>query len=234
MNFMQSQVRHIGIALLSVLIFFAPATLPDKRQPEVSAAQCPPIAVAPGSIPGASLGQTYSQTFTASGGQSPYTFTRSTGALPPGLFLNSGGGLSGTPTATGNYNFTIQARDANNCTGSRSYSILVVCPSITLNPGSLPTATVGQSYSQNITATGGDSPYTFTVVSGSIPPGMFFGSSGAIGGTPNTAGTYNFLVRATDGNGCTGQRAITLTVRWALSLLPVTVPDATIGVPYVT
>jgi uncharacterized protein (TIGR03437 family) len=320
MNFMQSQVRHIGIALLSVLIFFALATLPDRRQSEVSAAQCPPIAVAPGSIPGASLGQTYSQTFTASGGQSPYTFTRSTGALPPGLFLNSGGGLSGTPTATGNYNFTIQARDANNCTGSRSYSILVVCPSITLtqnlpgaslgvaysqtitasggaspytfsrtagalppglflnsggglsgtptatgnynftiqardsnnctgsrsysmlvvcpgitlNPGSLPTATVGQSYSQNITATGGDSPYTFTVVSGSIPPGMFFGSSGAIGGTPNTAGTYNFLVRATDGNGCTGQRAITLTVVCGISLLPVTVPDATIGVPYFT
>ncbi len=232
MNFMQSQVRHIGVALFTLLVLFALAALPNRQQVEVSAAQCPPIAVAPGSIPGASLGVAYSQSFTASGGQSPYTFSRSAGALPPGLFLGSNGSFGGTPTALGNYNFTIRATDANGCTGSRSYSMLVVCPGITLT-NNLPGASLGVQYSQTITASGGDAPYTFSKTAGTIPPGLFLNSGGGLGGTPTALGNYNFTIQATDSNGCTGSRSYSILVVCPnITLNPASLPAATRGVAY--
>ena len=54
----------------------------------------------------------YSQTLTAAGGTSPYTFTLTAGSLPTGLTLSSGGVLSGTPTASGTFPFTVTAADA--------------------------------------------------------------------------------------------------------------------------
>ncbi len=65
-----------------------------------------------GSLPTATLGSSYGPiTFTASGGNSPHSFA-STGALPPGLTLSSGGVLSGTPTTAGNYSFSVSPQDA--------------------------------------------------------------------------------------------------------------------------
>lgn len=69
----------------------------------------------------------YSDTPTASGGTAPYTYTISAGSLPTGLTINSNTGLiSGTTTITSaTYSFTVQAEDANGCTGSQAYSIEV-------------------------------------------------------------------------------------------------------------
>jgi hypothetical protein len=86
---------------------------------------------------------------------------------------------------------------------------------ITLSPNSLPSGTVGVSYSQTITATGGAVSYTFSLVSGSLPPGVSLASNGLLSGKPkNGAGgkTYSFTVRATDTGGCAGSRAYTLAI----------------------
>jgi hypothetical protein len=66
-------------------------------------------------------------TITASGGASPHTFTVTTGTLPPGMTLASGGSLSGTPTNTGAFNFTVTATDSSTaaCTGSQAYALTV-------------------------------------------------------------------------------------------------------------
>jgi len=82
------------------------------------------IALSPTSLSGATVGSEYNQPITASGGTNPYVFT-STGGLPPGLVLSSSGTLSGTPTTTGTYPFTVIATDANSYTGSQSYSVAV-------------------------------------------------------------------------------------------------------------
>jgi hypothetical protein len=84
---------------------------------------CPAIALSPPTLPDGSVGNNYNQTITASGGTAPYTFTVSSGVLPDGLTLSLTGLLSGTPTATGTFNFTITATDSNNCTGSQIYTI---------------------------------------------------------------------------------------------------------------
>ncbi|MCE3389812.1 putative Ig domain-containing protein, partial [Staphylococcus aureus] len=57
------------------------------------------------------LGTPYSQALSASGGTAPYNYTVSSGALPTGLSLSTGGVITGTPTALGNYTFTINALD---------------------------------------------------------------------------------------------------------------------------
>jgi hypothetical protein len=87
--------------------------------------------------------------------------------------------------------------------------------SIVVSPNSLPSGTVGVSYSQTITATGGTASYSFSLSSGSLPPGLSLASNGLLSGTPkNGAGgkTYNLTVRATDAHGCTGSRAYTLSI----------------------
>ncbi|HEY6401242.1 MAG TPA: Ig domain-containing protein, partial [Blastocatellia bacterium] len=75
--------------------------------------------------PNGTVGADYSQTLTAMGGTAPFTFTVSSGALPPGLTLSSAGAISGTPTAAGSFSFTVQALDSKGCTGEITYSLKV-------------------------------------------------------------------------------------------------------------
>jgi hypothetical protein len=87
------------------------------------------------------------------------------------------------------------------------------CPTITVNPTTLPKATKNHAYSQTITASGGSSPYTFTKTSGSLPPGMTLSSGGVLSGTPTSSGTFTFTVQAKDTHNCTGSRTYSLQVR---------------------
>lgn len=64
--------------------------------------------------------------FTARGGSSPLTWTKSGGTLPAGMKLGSDGTLNGTPQVgakLGDYRFTVQARDAKGATATREYSL---------------------------------------------------------------------------------------------------------------
>ncbi|WP_267225594.1 putative Ig domain-containing protein [Dyella silvae] len=198
----------------------------------------PTIAVAPGTLPAATLHGAYNQTVTGAGGTAPYTFSVTAGALPTGMALSSSGVLSGNPTANGNYSFTITATDGSTgtgpFTGSQSYSVTVSAPSITLSPGSsLPAGSVSTSYSQVITASGGSGPYTYAVTSGALPAGLTLSSSGTLSGTATAGGGFSFTVTATDANANTGSQAYTLTINAAtLTVSPATLAAGTDGVAY--
>ena len=86
---------------------------------------CPTITLSPSSLPDGKQNQAYSKTITASGGSSPYTFTKTSGSLPNGITLSSGGVLSGTPTVAATFSFTIQAKDTYLCTGSKAYTLRI-------------------------------------------------------------------------------------------------------------
>ncbi|WP_268828184.1 MULTISPECIES: autotransporter domain-containing protein [Lysobacter] len=82
----------------------------------------------PSTLANGALATAYSQTLTASsanGGTAPYTFAISAGALPAGLSLSSAGALSGTPTAAGSNNFTVQATSSNGFSGTRAYTLAI-------------------------------------------------------------------------------------------------------------
>ncbi|MFN7975586.1 MAG: putative Ig domain-containing protein [Acidobacteriota bacterium] len=174
---------------------------------------CPVITVAPPTLPGGSVGAPYSQTITASGGNAPYTFTVTAGALPTGLALTPAGILSGTPTAAGTFNFTVMAMDVNGCSGTQAYTVVMsACNPITVNPSTLPNGTVGAAYSQTLTASGGTAPYTFAVSAGTLPAGLALAAGGVLSGTPSAAGSFTFSVTAQDSAGCTGSRSYTIVI----------------------
>ncbi len=104
---------------------------------------------------------------------------------------------------------------ASNVAGSATSAVAtltVVCPAVTLSPSSLPGGTVGSPYSQSLSAGGGAAPYTYSVTSGSLPPGLALSGAGLLSGTPTTADNFSFVVRATDASGCSGSQAYSLGV----------------------
>ena len=86
-------------------------------------------------------------------------------------------------------------------------------PALTLTPTSLPSATAGNVYpTTSISASGGTSPYSFVVVSGSLPTGLSLSSSGTLSGTATTAGVYTFNIIASDSPGDVGSRSYSVTI----------------------
>src|SRR5215813_3644419 len=167
-------------------------------------------------LPGGTTGVPYSQTLTASNCTGPYTFSVTFGALPPGLMLVSTSSttatITGTPTTAGSYSFTIQANGQFGSFGAYNYTLAITCPTIGIQPSSLPGGTQGTPYNQTLTGVGGQSPYTFVVTSGSLPNGLNLSSSGVISGTPTAGGSFTFRVQATDANNCTGFTTYTITI----------------------
>ncbi|MGA9767807.1 MAG: NBR1-Ig-like domain-containing protein, partial [Blastocatellia bacterium] len=77
---------------------------------------------------------------------------------------------------------------------------------------SLAGGTVGSAYSQTLSATGGTPPYTWSLLSGGLPPGLILTPTGTIAGLPTTSGTFNFSVQVADFASGTAQKALSITV----------------------
>ncbi|MBL8204134.1 MAG: putative Ig domain-containing protein, partial [Blastocatellia bacterium] len=98
----------------------------------------------------------------------------------------------------------------------------LTCPTITLSPGTLSEGTVGSSYNQTVIASPAGS-YTYTVSAGVLPGGLTLNSvTGAITGTPTSAGTSNFTIQAVGAGGCSGGQAYTLNIQNAITCPTVT------------
>ena len=105
-------------------------------------AVCPVLDLQPETLPAAAFDTAYSQTLLASGGTAPYLYTVSDGALPPGFTLSSSGELTGTPTTSGSFTFTVRATDSDGCVVSRVYTLdlsepLVIDPTVP-SPSAIP------------------------------------------------------------------------------------------------
>ncbi len=182
----------------------------------------------------ATVGTFFTATFTQTGGIGTTTFSTSS-TLPNGVTLSSAGVLSGTPTQSGSFPITVTATDSNLCTGaSVGYTLTVSCPTITVNPASLPGGVVGTAYSQTITPSGGSSAnYTYSFT-GTLPPGLALSpgpsATGSLSGNPTTGGTYSFTITTTDANGCAGNRAYSVTINQAPAIISANTTTFTINI----
>jgi large repetitive protein len=150
-------------------------------------------------LSGGTAGTPYSQSVAASPAGT-YSYAVTAGALPAGLQLDlSTGALSGTPTVAGSYSFTVTATNVAlpACTGSQAYTVVIACPTITLNPASLPSATVNTPYPPTLAAAPAGTTYSFAVTNGTLPPGLTLNANGSFSGAPTQSGTFNFRVTGT-------------------------------------
>jgi hypothetical protein len=147
------------------------------------------------------------------------------------ITLNTGASISGRALAL----IGAVTLDGSNVASKCSLAVAPPgCPTITLAPATLPIGRVGVAYSQQITASGGTGPYTFSVVSGTLPVGMTLSSGGLLSGTPSTVGFPPITIAATDGNGCPGVIPFVVAAATCpvITLSPATLPLGNLGVPY--
>ena len=145
-----------------------------------------PPSVTTASLPEAFQGSAYSTTLSGTDGQTPYQWRVSAGTLPEGLTLSSAGVLSGTPPTGGTSSFTVELTDANGVRGTRALTLTVSVLAITT--ASLTDGYTGQPYSATLAASGGPTPFTWTVTG--LPAGLSYDTStGVVSGTPVAAAT---------------------------------------------
>ena len=92
----------------------------------------------------------------------------------------------------------IWLRDINPIDQGAAYVFDVTYPDIFISSATLPAGMPNVAYSQNLTASGGTGPYSFTLASGVLPTGLMLDSSGLLSGTTAETGNFEFTVKATD------------------------------------
>ena len=188
-------------------------------------------------LPSGTTSNAYSVTFNASdgpGGAATWSIVPAN-TIPPGLALN-GNVLSGNPSATGPFNFTVTVT-----VGGLSVSkpfVLTIGSSLTItNPPTLPAGDVNVPYGYSLAAVGGPSPFFWSVSQGSPPPGLMVfdqtdPTQSTLSKTPTATGTFTFTVQVQDKSQDTTTKVFSLTINPALSFTTTTLPGGTAGTAY--
>ncbi len=233
----QSLRIPVAIGLLSVLCAFAGCS-------GTSLTPSGTLAITTSSLPKGQVGTAYSATLAATGGSAPYTWALTSGTLPAGLTLKaSTGAIGGTPTAGVSASaLTFTVTDSSSPAQSKSVSLsLTISPAtLSITTSSLPDGQVGASYSATLVATGGTTPYTWSLTSGTLPSGLSLNAStGAIIGTPTVAANASPLTFTVNDSSNPVQSAsvslgltIGSTASGTLTIATTTLPGGQVGVAY--
>ncbi len=166
--------------------------------------------VTTGNLAYGNTGSAYSETLQVGGGVPPYAWQVTSGALPPGLSLEADGEIHGFPTALGTYEFSVGVTDARSVHASSLPLSITISHIVT---DSLEPAPVGIIYSQSLQAEGGAGPFTWSTVSGQLPPGLTLDQeTGAITGIPTLVDNFSVGVEMADGLGGVSTRQISIPV----------------------
>lgn len=197
----------------------------------------PNLSVGTSEIGEATVGVPYSRTLVANGGRPDYSWTLQSGSLPEGLSLSQSGTISGTPGSAGTNNFVVRVTDSLNSSATKALS-LVIKPAapLTITTAQLPRGSVDTTYSQQIGASGGQTPYNWSRESGNLPEGLTLNqSTGFISGTPDRAGTSSFVIKLTDATGASVTSTLAIIINPAtivLALETASLPDGEVGEDY--
>src|SRR5205814_413530 len=152
--------------------------------------------------------------------------------------------LIGIPSTAATYFFTAKVTGCGGGTSQRSYKVVIQTASsggIGITTTSLPNGTVGTAYSAVVKATGGCTPYKWTIAAGSLPTGITVNVSRTmtslnLTGTPRKAGTYSFTLKVTGCGGGTSEIAFKVIIQAATSggitIATTSLPNGTVGTAY--
>jgi hypothetical protein len=192
------------------------------------------------SLPTGAVASIYpSTTLAATGGVPPYTSWTLMGGttLPNGLSLSAAGVITGTPTAAGTTNFTVQVSDSlsNHATANLSITVNAAL-AVTTTSASLPFGVVASLYPPTtLAATGGVPPYTTWSLAGgtTLPRGLSLSAAGVITGTPTgPVGPTVITVQVKDTGNYTATANLVITIVSALAVTPASLPTGLVATPY--
>ncbi|MGB8986022.1 MAG: putative Ig domain-containing protein [Candidatus Sulfotelmatobacter sp.] len=182
----------------------------------------------------AEVGIPYAGWLTATGGATPYHWSLADGTLPSGIQLQaSSGNIAGMPTLTGSFPFIAKVTDSSGQSATQVFT-LTVSPMLSITDTALADADAGTPYAGWLVATGGITPYQWSLASETLPFGFQLqASSGSITGMTTLAGTFPFTAKVTDSSGQKATRAFTLTVFPTLSITDTALVEGDTGAHYV-
>jgi Putative Ig domain/Immunoglobulin domain len=204
---MRLRTLLVLLAINRVGLFAAGCTGSTAARPST-----PPQIVVPPASQTVTIGQTAAFSVTA------------TGAAPLSYQWNkNGAGINGATSATyttppttsadNGSQFDVAVSNSAGRVNSTTVTLTVTsASSVTISSASLPNGTVQTAYSATLRASGGTTPYTWSVASGSLPIGLNLAASGTISGTPTTAGTSSFTIQVTDSGANKALAGFTITV----------------------
>ena len=200
--------------------YAAVVTVVDASQASSSAnysiAITPAVTVAgPATLPVGQVGVAYpGATMSAAGGTAPFRWSAT--GLAAGLVIDPATGVvSGSPTASGTFTVQATVTDTRGSVATRSYTLTVNAP-LAMTPLTMPAGRVGIAYATTtFSATGGSAPYTWSATG--LPAGLVINAStGAVTGTPTTAGSFTAVVTVRDANTANATQAAPLTIASAV------------------
>ena len=183
-----------------------------------------PLTFIESTLPDGNVGADYSAFINTTGGSGTeqHRFSLVAGALPDGLQMQSFFGVQSTlihgrPSRIQTSTFTVRVDDGAE-TASRTFTITInaaVTLAITLPGPTARSGTLGQFYFQNLFASGGRTPYNWSITGGALPPGLrvIRASNGnRIEGTPTARGTFTFNLTVRDQDGQQATQVTTITI----------------------
>ena len=235
----RSVVRRLYL-LLTLLLACVAALINSCGSGTTNGKQDPAsqVKISTSSLPNGQTGTAYSTTLTATGGVLPYTWSLTSGSLPAGLTLNaSTGAITGTPSASVTSTpLTFKVADSSSpaLTQSASLTLIVSAAALVISTSLLPNGQTGVAYSATLAATGGVSPYTWSLSGGSLPAGLTLdASTGAVTGTPSASITttpLTFKVTDSSSPALTQTANLTLTISATPTVASVTLnPTSVLG-----
>jgi hypothetical protein len=188
-------------------------------------------------------GQPYADTLRAAGGEPPYTFDWDAPFEFEGLILEAAtGALSGTPLRpTGPDGQPARAmvtvRDGVGASAIANVAIGIHPAPLVIGTEELPDGEVAVEYEAPLGASGGYGVRTWTVVSGTLPPGLGVISESlylgpGVVGTPTTGGSFTFTLQVSDSRFQATREYTVAIADGPFSIVTSTLPDAEVGTPY--
>lgn len=170
----------------------------------VSAAPQPvTVTVTTSSLPAGVINQAYNATLAATGGSGNYTWSATN--LPPGLAISTQGVISGTPTTTGAFTVVVRAVDVPSGVAGSRQLVIAIGAGLQITTNSIAIALPDTRFiatlpvNTSVSAIGGQGPLTWSLLEGTLPPGVTFNANGTITGNVSQAGSPTIRVRVTDG-----------------------------------
>lgn len=171
------------------------------------------LSITTAELPTASRLGFYHEPLHAAGGTGRYSWSLQGGRLPPGLILLGEGVVAGVPTAAGSYSFTVRVRDGAGHSVAQTLTLRVEDRGVIhIVTDELPVLIPGRSSLFQLEASGGEPPYSWSLLTGKLPRNLILHKNGVISGTVSEEGEYSFTVEVFDQSGLFREKSYVLRV----------------------